>query len=482
MLFNSIEFLLFFPVVVIAYYVLPGRVKKYWLLLASYYFYMCWNARYALLLLFSTTVTYLSGRLMFIKQGRYKKLVVAISFTLNLGILFFFKYFNFVFTSLGVIANKVGIAFMQPKLDLLLPVGISFYIFQALSYTMDIYREKLKAEKNFLIYALYVSFFPQLVAGPIERSTSLLPQLRSTPPPPPRGIAETVHITRGLQLMLWGFFEKIVIADTAAGIVDHVYNNFEVMNGLQIIGATVLFAFQIYCDFGGYSHIAIGAAQVLGFKLMDNFRQPYFSTSVKEFWRRWHISLSTWFKDYLYIPLGGNRLGKLRSKCNMMIVFLLSGLWHGASWNYVVWGGLNGLFQLGNRPASGQEKGVKKYLSILVTFCLVDFTWLFFRAPGFRYGCRMLKQVWTLPQSWSIKENLVQMGFTKTNLAVLATALLILFVVDILHENKVRIRDRIAAVPAWTRWGIYLVACEMILLEVVIRYGQPATAFLYFQF
>lgn len=282
--------------------------------------------------------------------------------------------------------------------------------------------------------------------------------------------------------MLWGFFEKIVIADTAAGIVDHVYNNFEVMNGLQIIGATVLFAFQIYCDFGGYSHIAIGAAQVLGFKLMDNFRQPYFSTSVKEFWRRWHISLSTWFKDYLYIPLGGNRLGKLRSKCNMMIVFLLSGLWHGASWNYVVWGGLNGLFQLGNRPASGQEKGVKKYLSILVTFCLVDFTWLFFRAPGFRYGCRMLKQVWTLPQSWSIKENLVQMGFTKTNLAVLATALLILFVVDILHENKVRIRDRIAAVPAWTRWGIYLVACEMILLEVVIRYGQPATAFLYFQF
>lgn len=282
--------------------------------------------------------------------------------------------------------------------------------------------------------------------------------------------------------MLWGFFEKIVIADTAAGVVDHVYNNFEAMNSLQIIGATVLFAFQIYCDFGGYSHIAIGAAQVLGFKLMDNFRQPYFSTSVKEFWRRWHISLSTWFRDYLYIPLGGNRLGKLRSKCNILIVFLLSGLWHGASWNYVVWGGLNGLFQLGSQPEKGQEKGVKKYLSMLVTFCLIDFTWLFFRAPGFRYGCRMLQRIWTLPQSWSIKENLVQMGFTKTNLAVLAIALLILFVVDILHENKVRIRDRLAAAPAWIRWGVYLAACEMILLEIVIRYGQPATAFLYFQF
>lgn len=478
MLFNSTEFLIFFPVVVITYYALPGKAKKYWLLITSYYFYMCWNARYALLLLFSTAVTYLSGRLMFTKQGRYKKLVVAMSFTLNLGILFFFKYFNFVFTSLSAIANKLGIVFAQPKLDLLLPVGISFYIFQALSYTMDIYRKKLEVERNFFTYALYVSFFPQLVAGPIERSTSLLPQLRSTPP----RITETTHITRGLQLMLWGFFEKIVIADTAAGVVDYVYNNFAAMNGLQIIGATVLFAFQIYCDFGGYSHIAIGAAQVLGFKLMDNFRQPYFSTSVKEFWRRWHISLSTWFKDYLYIPLGGNRLGKLRTKCNIMIVFLLSGLWHGASWNYVVWGGLNGLFQLGNTPVNERERGIKKYLSIFVTFCLIDFTWLFFRAPGFRYGCRMLKQIWTLPQSWSVKENLVQMGFTKTNLAVLAIALLILFAVDILHENKVRIRDRIALTPAWLRWGIYLAACEMILLEIVIRYGQPATAFLYFQF
>lgn len=481
MLFNSTQFLVFFPVVVVLYYLLPQRLKKYWLLVASYYFYMCWNARYALLLLFSTTVTYLSGRLMVIKQGRYKKLVVTISFVLNLGILFFFKYFNFVFTSIEVVANRLGIAFTPPRLDLLLPVGISFYIFQALSYTMDIYREKLEVEKNFFTYALYVSFFPQLVAGPIERSTSLLPQLRSTPPPR-GGALETAHITQGLQLMLWGFFEKIVIADTAAGIVDCVYNNFETMNGLQIIGATMLFAFQIYCDFGGYSHIAIGAAQVLGFQLMDNFRQPYFSISVKEFWRRWHISLSTWFKDYLYIPLGGNRLGKLRSKCNILIVFLLSGLWHGASWNYVVWGGLNGLFQLGGQPEKGQENGVKKYLSMLVTFCLVDFTWLFFRAPGFRYGCRMLQRIWTLPQSWSVKENLVQMGFTKTNLAVLAIALLILFVVDILHENKVRIRDRLAAAPAWIRWGVYLAACEMILLEIVIRYGQPATAFLYFQF
>ena len=477
MLFNSIPFLIFFPIVVMVYWAIPQSWRRYWLLAASYYFYMCWNARYALLLLLSTAITYVSGRIMFCKGARFRKWVVATSFALNLSILFFFKYFNFVFDTLARFLAKVGVVFLPPQLDILLPVGISFYIFQALSYTMDVYRRQIEPEKNFFTYALFVSFFPQLVAGPIERSSNLLPQLKC-----PRG-GDTLEFTRGFQLMLWGFFEKVVIADTLAGIVDVVYNNYTQMNGLQILGGTVLFAFQIYCDFGGYSHIAIGAAQVLGFRLMDNFRQPYFSTSVKEFWRRWHISLSTWFKDYLYLPLGGNRCGKFRKAANTMIVFLLSGLWHGANWTYVVWGGLNGLFQLTGRKTKHQKNIFKTICAILITFCLVDFTWLFFRASSMTQAVEMMKRLFVLPETFSVKMLLKGMGFTKANLPVVILALLVLFIVDILHEKGIAIRRQIIAVmPVWARWGVYIAACETILLQSFVRFGQPATAFMYFQF
>ena len=342
MLFNSLEFLIFFPIVVAAYFILPKKLKQFWLLIASYYFYMCWNAKYIFLIFFSTVITYGSGLLLENiktlpveekRRTRYKKLTVAFSFLLNLSVLCYFKYMNYFFSVIAAVFHAAHIELNVPAFDILLPVGISFYTFQALSYTMDVYRDEIYAEKNFFQYALFVSFFPQLVAGPIERSKSLLKQFAR----PTRFRYDAVR--EGLLLMMWGYFLKLVIADRCAVLVNRVYGDYTSYKGFQLIIANVLFAFQIYCDFEGYSQLAIGSAQVLGFHINENFRTPYLSTSVRDFWQRWHISLTSWFRDYLYIPLGGNRKGKLRKYFNIMIVFLVSGLWHGASWHFVAWGG-----------------------------------------------------------------------------------------------------------------------------------------------
>ena len=346
MLFNSSHFLIFFPVVVSLHFLIPHKVRYLWLLAASYYFYMCWNPKYALLMLTSTAITYASGLLIHRADRKnniiLKKLWVAVSFISNLAILFLFKYFDFALNNLNQILSLVGTQLIKPSFSLLLPVGISFYTFQALSYTMDVYRHDVAPEHNFLKYALFVSFFPQLVAGPIERSSNLIHQISE------RHSFDFHRFLRGLSLMLWGYFQKLVIADRAAIFVNTVYNNPSHYDyyGLVTILATILFAFQIYCDFSSYSDIARGAAEILGFTLMKNFDTPYFSQSISEFWRRWHISLSTWFRDYVYIPLGGNRKGTCRKYINLMIVFCISGLWHGASWNFVIWGALNGFYQM----------------------------------------------------------------------------------------------------------------------------------------
>ena len=340
--FNSIQFLIFLPIVLIIYFILPTKVRHYWLLVSSYYFYMCWNAKYAVLIFASTLITYLSGlALERIKKCKYeenkiqirKKIIVAISFMSNLSILFYFKYFNFLIESICKIFKIAHINLSISAFDILLPVGISFYTFQALSYTMDVYRDEIYAEKDFFRYALFVSFFPQLVAGPIERSKNLLTQLAELKK------FDFDNAREGLLLMLWGFFLKIVIADRISIFVDTVYTEQNTYGGFYLLVATVLFAFQIYCDFYGYSSIAMGTAKMLGISLMENFNAPYLSGSVSEFWRKWHISLTSWFKDYLYIPLGGSRKGKLRKYLNKLIVFLVSGLWHGAQWSFVAWGG-----------------------------------------------------------------------------------------------------------------------------------------------
>ena len=417
MLFNSIDFLIFLPIVLVIYYIIPMKYKHIWLLISSYYFYMCWNAKYVLLIFVSTVITYLSGILIDKVEktwpdvndiGKYKKLILALSFVSNLGILFYFKYINFTLDIVTRVLSKMNISMNVPVFDVILPVGISFYTFQALSYSVDVYRGEVAPEHDFFRYALFVSFFPQLVAGPIERSKNLLTQLRE-----PRKF-DFGYAFDGILLMLWGFFLKIVLADRIAIFVDTVYGDCEHYQGIYLIVATVLFAVQIYCDFSGYSSIAMGTAKLLGIELMDNFNAPYLSTSVADFWRRWHISLTSWFKDYLYIPLGGSRRGTFRKYINKMIVFILSGLWHGAQLTFVVWGAINGLYQVIGEVLMPIRKKVSDIiginrnsegvyaLSVLATFALVDFTWIFFRADSLGRAIYIIKSILNTENIWTL--------------------------------------------------------------------------------
>lgn len=341
MLFNSLEFLLFFPVVVALYFATPARYRWILLLAASYYFYAAWKAEYLVLIIGSTVVDYWAG----LRMGRHetrtgRRPFLIASVVTNLGVLFTFKYFNFFNDSVRAVLDRANIFYDVPAFELLLPVGISFYTFQSLSYSIDVYRGQKTPERHLGIFALYVAFFPQLVAGPIERSTHLLPQFFE------QHRFEYDRAVDGLRLILWGFFKKLVIADRLAIYVNEVYGNPGAHSGGAIALATYFFAFQIYCDFSGYSDIAIGSARVMGYDLMDNFRRPYFAKSIREFWSRWHISLSTWFRDYVYVPLGGSRVATWVWYSNLMIVFLVSGLWHGANWTFVVWGGLHGTYMV----------------------------------------------------------------------------------------------------------------------------------------
>lgn len=494
MLFNSVNFLIFFPVVVLIYFLMPKKVKYVWLLATSYFFYMCWNAKYALLLLWSTAITYLSGLLIDRcerRQGQEsrKKIFVALSFALNLSILFLFKYFDFAIENINYVLGKCHLELIVPKFDLLLPVGISFYIFQALSYTMDVYRKDIYVERNFLKYALFVSFFPQLVAGPIERSKNLLRQIGTGIP------FSYENFRRGLLLMLWGYFQKIVIADRIALLVDTVYGNVDQYQGGYFLLASVLFAVQIYCDFSGYSMIAVGAAKVMGFELMENFDCPYFAKSVAEFWRRWHISLTSWFRDYLYIPLGGNRKGTVRKYLNIMVVFLVSGLWHGAQWTYVIWGGLNGLFQvMGSmlqpfRKKAGELLQVKedsfghRVLKTAVTFVLVDVTWIFFRAESLRDALHIIKSMFTVYNPWIfVDHSIYDLGLNQKPFHLLMFSLAVLFAADWLKYKKVDILEKILEQNIWCRWSVYLTGILFVLIFGVWGSSYEAQAFVYFQF
>jgi alginate O-acetyltransferase complex protein AlgI len=409
MLFNSLQFLLFFLVVTLAYYSLPWRGRWVLLLLASCYFYLVFKPAYILILFLTIVIDYYAGLWIERTQGPNRKWLLIISLISNVGILAFFKYFGF-FTDIAVtfldqlgldaaaqrtntlglqILNKVLLLFGQEPaasftlVEAFLPIGLSFHTFQAMSYTIEVYRRNQKAETNFGIYALYVMFYPQLVAGPIERPQNVLHQFHTY------FNYDFENVKAGLMLMAFGFFKKVVIGDRLGLIVDHAYNNADEHNGLTLLVATLAFTIQIYCDFSGYSDIAIGSARTMGFTLMENFRTPYFSRSIAEFWRRWHISLSTWFRDYLYIPLGGNRVSQSRRYLNIFIVFLVSGLWHGASWNYIVWGGLHGAYQLmaGWRDKALSQWGIKfpeenkvyQFFQLAATFILVMLTWVFFR-------------------------------------------------------------------------------------------------------
>lgn len=490
MLFNSLDFLIFFPLVTLVYFLIPYRSRYLWLLGASYFFYMCWNPKYALLMLTSTVITYTSGLLIDLADQKdnikLKKIWVAVSFISNLAILFLFKYFDFAVENINHLLSAIGFQLIQPSFSLLLPVGISFYTFQALSYTMDVYRHDVIPERNFLKYALFVSFFPQLVAGPIERSSNLIHQISE------RHYFDLHRVVRGLCLMLWGFFQKIVIADRAAIFVNSIYNDPGHYNhyGFVSILATVLFAFQIYCDFSSYSDIARGAAEVMGFSLMKNFDTPYFSQSVAEFWRRWHISLSSWFRDYLYIPLGGNRRGTFRKYLNLMIVFCVSGLWHGASWNFVIWGTLNGFYQVFGaltapvrRKFAGDPNVFSTRLgNMLITFALICFSWIFFRANSFMDAITIIKGM-LHPNPWVFTDGtLLCCGLDWANWMILAASLLVLMGVSIAKYNHVEIRQWFFKQGLWLQYLTILVAVFVVLVFGIYGSNYSASQFIYFQF
>lgn len=386
MLFNSINFVIFFVVVTTLYFTLPHKFRWLLLLISSCYFYMFFIPVYILILGFTIVIDYYAGIWLEKTRGKRKKYFLIASLIANIGVLAIFKYYNFLNGNLSVFLNSIGYENHIPDLSIILPIGLSFHTFQAMSYTIEVYRGHQKAERNFGIYALYVMFYPQLVAGPIERPQNLLHQFYE------KHYFEYTRVVEGLKFILWGLFMKIVIADRLALYVNAVYNNPDQHSGKSLLLATVFFAFQIYCDFAGYSLIAIGSAKVMGFKLMTNFKRPYFSGSISEFWKRWHISLSTWFRDYLYISLGGNRVSIPKWYLNLLIVFTISGLWHGANWTFIIWGALNGFYlvfaiitqkwrdKLNSFLRIDKIPFIYNFTRIITTFLLTCFAWVFFRA------------------------------------------------------------------------------------------------------
>lgn len=489
MLFNSIDFLLFFPIVVAIYFIIPKKIRYIWLLITSYYFYMGWNPKYACLIAFSTVITYMSSILIEKSQNAgkvfLKKACLVGSLISNLGILFVFKYANFFLHNINVVMTRIGFHTIDRNIDLLLPMGISFYTFQTLGYTFDVYGGKIKAEKNIFKYALYVSFFPQLVAGPIERSTNLLPQIQNVDK---IRVWNYERVRNGLLLMAWGFFQKLFIADRVSLLVNNVINNYSKYGFVELSLASVLFAVQIYCDFGGYTNIARGAAKVMGFELMNNFAQPYLATNIKDFWRRWHISLTSWFTDYIYIPLGGNRKGVLRKYLNTLIVFGISGFWHGASWNYVVWGMLHAFFQIiGDLKSRCYAKIVKnkkrvtfstRLRKIIITFLLTNFAWIFFVCNGTRQAFGVIKNMFTCFQTTSILE----LGLDRCNWLLLIIGIAILVVVDVIREKGISIFSVVLKQEAWFRWIIYLVLLWLTIMFGIYGKSYDTSTFIYFQF
>ncbi|MFN3802734.1 MBOAT family O-acyltransferase [Belliella pelovolcani] len=484
MLFNSLDFAIFLPLVFICYWFLFRwnlKAQNTLILLASYVFYGWWDWRFLSLIAFSTLIDYLIGIGLGKEENTYKrKLLLTISICINLGFLGFFKYYNFFLDNFIDAFQLLGVPFKASSLKIILPVGISFYTFQTMSYTIDVYRKKLIPTHDWIAFGAYVSFFPQLVAGPIERATNLLPQFSE------KRVFDQNKAVDGLRQILWGLFKKMVIADNCAEYVNIIFNQSESLSGSMLALGAVLFAFQIYGDFSGYSDIAIGTSRLFGFQLMQNFAFPYFSRDVAEFWRRWHISLSTWFRDYLYIPLGGSRSGLALSIRNTFIIFLVSGFWHGANWTFIIWGALNAVYFLpslllgknrNNLDVVAQESrwpNLRELISMLFTFGLTSFAWIFFRAES-------------MSHAWGYVQNMMQPSlFSIPDFHILegVISLMVLIVIFILIEwngrrRQYAIMDLAASRSRMFRWCMYL----LIILAIDI-FGNTSeeVEFIYFQF
>ncbi|MFY0672455.1 MAG: MBOAT family protein [Bacteroidia bacterium] len=469
MLFNSIEFLIFLPIVLVCFYVLPHKYRWIFMLIASYFFYMSWKVEYIALIIASTLIDFFSAQqIEKANTNSKKKVFLALSICSNLGLLFVFKYFNFAVASPNSLFDLIGVESSFPVHELLLPVGISFYTFQTLSYTIDVYYKRQKAETHIGHFALYVSYFPQLVAGPIERFSRLSNQLKA------QVNLQYENIANGLRLILFGFFLKMVIADNLSVYVDDVYASPESYGGFDVALAMIFYSLQIYCDFHGYSSIAIGTALLFGVKLMNNFSTPYLATSIKEFWERWHISLSTWFRDYLYIPLGGNKVKIERWAVNIFIVFAVSGLWHGANWTFVIWGSLYGIIYLIEhwlnkliKPKKAVNKlTIRRIILSLKTFTLVTLIWVFFRSQDLAQAQEMFAGL------------LNTTGENELTLEYSILIWLLLFIVFEFALFNSRFDQWINSKPIVIRWFTY----ALLLFAILAFAGVQEYQFIYFQF
>jgi|WetSurMetagenome_2_1015567.scaffolds.fasta_scaffold04588_5 alginate O-acetyltransferase complex protein AlgI len=478
MLFNSLEFLIFFPIVVALYYALPHPQRWKLLLLASCYFYMVFVPVYILILGFTIVVDYFAGIWLEKTVGKKRKWLLIASIIANTGVLAVFKYYNFLNENLSILLRGFTIENPIPYLSILLPIGLSFHTFQAMSYTIEVYKNNQKAERNFGIYALYVMFFPQLVAGPIERPQNMLHQFHE------KVDLKYENVSEGLKHIIWGLFKKVVIADRLSEYVNIVYANPHQHNSSQLFIATIFFTFQIYCDFSGYSSIAIGTARILGIRLMVNFNRPYLSQNIREFWHRWHISLSTWFRDYLYIPLGGSRVPVARVYINTFIVFVVSGLWHGANWTFVIWGALHGFYQVFGKITQPLRDRINKLigltkmpsllliLQVTTTFFLASFAWIFFRAKNIDDAWYILSHIFRF-------ETIQHINLFEFSVDIYISVILIvfLFVLDLLEE-KYKISEALRGYPAIVRWSVYVSS----LLALFILGIWKSADFIYFQF
>lgn len=486
MLFNSIDFGIFLPVVAVLYWTVFNRygvrLRNAFLLACSWFFYGMWDWRFLGLLIFSSTMDYTLGWLIGrtdVNDRRKRKALLVVSLVVNLGILGFFKYANFFIDSIDGLFTIFGMELSLKTLNIILPVGISFYTFQSLSYIIDVYRGKISPSRDIIAFLTFISFFPQLVAGPIERASHLLPQFDDLKK------FDYDKVREGLVEVFVGLIKKMVIADRLAVYVDSVFQEAAAGSSTQILGfpsvlALIFFAFQLYIDFSAYSQIAIGTAKILGFSLCTNFRRPYLSSSFNNFWERWHISLSQWMRDYIFIPLGGSREGRRRTVRNLLIVFAVSGLWHGASWNFVIWGLINGLFVILLDPLLARWK-VRGVLASIIVFCLWTFSLVFFRAEGIDAAWTMIRslglghigQISGFGLAWN------ELTFT---LVLLAVLMCFEYVVERLEKRGKNIMDiMVFSRPGWLRWAVYLV-----LVFTIILFGVYATnndnSFIYFQF
>lgn len=472
MLFNSFEFAIFLPIVFILYWFVFNKsikIQNFFLWVVGYIFYGWWDWRFLFLIAFSTIFDFSVGILLDKTESpRKRKWLFASSCIVNIGFLGFFKYFNFFIDNFMVLSESFGVHFSPVTLKIVLPVGISFYTFQSLSYTTDIYRRKMKPTSDFISFAAFISFFPQLVAGPIERAFHLLPQFKVV-----RKFSEEQTVL-GMRQILWGLFKKIVIADTMATYADQIFSSYQILPGSSLFLGAIYFAVQIYCDFSGYSSIAIGTARLFGFSLMQNFNYPYFSQSVPEFWKKWHISLTSWFRDYVYIPMGGSYGAKTKTIFNTLFVFTLSGFWHGANWTFIIWGLLNGLFMIPD-IINGKKKlkntssilGLKMILNITATFLLITLTWIFFRAINVSQAFYYLKGLF----SKSLFQYPVQHGMAMT-----LPLIFILFSIEWMRYRNIKfIQPEKYSKPI--RWSIYLV-----FIIVCLAFFKQNQSFIYFQF